>query len=272
MSSTQAFTIGSLFSGIGGFDLAAERVWGPGCVRWQVENDPFACRVLAKHWPDVERYGDIREVTGDELEPVDLVCGGFPCQPVSVAGLRRAENDPRWLWPEMARLVAALRPPWVVGENVPGLLRLGLDAVCADLERLGYTVGTLGIPAVAVGAPHLRERLWIVAYAESEGQSRRGVRRRTTTLGEAPDDGASNGSEAVADTYRAGLAVWESVSRDDGSQRSPAIGGGWWPVEPGVRRMVDGVPARVDRLRALGNAVVPQVAEFIFRRIAEAAA
>lgn len=127
--------VGSLFSGIGGFDLGLERAGMT--VKWQVENDPYCNRVLAKHWPDVTRYGDIKTIDWSEVEHVDLICGGFPCQPVSLAGKRQAQADERWLWPEFARAVCALRPRYVLVENVPGLLSKGLGDILGDLAALG---------------------------------------------------------------------------------------------------------------------------------------
>lgn len=244
-------TIGSLFSGIGGFDLAASRVWGWDCVRWQVEIDPWAQRVLAKHWPNVPRFGDIRELTGEELEPVELICGGFPCQPFSDAGRRRAQEDTRHLWPEMLRLVSALRPAWVVGENVPPLIRLGLDEVAGEMEDLGYAVEALCIPACAVGAPHIRERLWIVGrHTDSDPQSQIGA---VSARGQSD----TQSGRACASGMR---EAWHHVRSLD------------WTTEPGVGRVADGIPRRLDRLRGLGNAIVPQVAEVLFRLIDEAEA
>jgi len=129
-------TVGSLFSGIGGLDLGLERAGMT--VRWQVEQDAWCQRVLAKHWPDVPRYGDIKTIDWTEVEPIDLVCGGFPCQPVSLAGKRRAQDDPRWLWPEFARCLRVLRPRFALLENVPGLLSAGFGDVLGDLAALGY--------------------------------------------------------------------------------------------------------------------------------------
>ena len=153
---------GSLFSGTGGFDLGFDRA-GLECA-WQVENDPYCLRVLEKHWPDVKRYGDIREVDWDEVEKVEVICGGFPCQPVSQAGKRKAQADERWLWPEFARAIGALRPRFVVVENVPGLLFRGMGDVLADLAAFGYDAEWQVLSAQAFGAPHLRQRVWIVAY------------------------------------------------------------------------------------------------------------
>lgn len=295
-------TVGSLFSGIGGFDLAAERVWGSGRVRWQVEIDPFCSRVLTKHWPDVPRFGDIRELTGAELEPVDVVCGGFPCQPVSTAGKRRGAGDSRWLWPEMLRMVAAVKPAWVVAENVPGLLGLGLDEVLSGLEAAGYEVGAVGVPALAVGAPHVRQRLWIVAHDHGIGWSRRGTSGGSAqdAAGRPAGDEVGNSRSAVSNANGLGRgergrlgtlprrqAGQETVGScaNASSARLPQPGHeallgagrrdegravaerGWWTVEPGMGRVAHGVPARVDRLRSLGNAIVPQIAEMIFRWI-----
>jgi DNA (cytosine-5)-methyltransferase 1 len=261
-------TFGSLFAGIGGIDLGLERA-GWDC-RFQVEWDAFCQRVLAKHWPDVPRYGDIHEVHGvgahrdatgedgrqwDEgigrgqgptgeagcpscLPPVDLLAGGFPCQPFSVAGKQRRLDDDRWLWPEFARAIRELRPRFVLVENVPGLLvGGGMGAVLGDLAELGYDAEWESIPAAAVGAPHLRYRVWIIG-------TRRPEQRRL--LADA-DDGYLDAIDAL----RAGRGE----------------GRGWWDVEPDVGRVAHGVPARVDRLRALGNAVVPQVVEWIGRQL-----
>lgn len=139
-------------------------------IAWQVEIDPFCRRVLEKHWPHVPKYGDIREVKGSELEPVDLVAGGFPCQPFSYAGKRRGKEDDRYLWPEMLRIIKALKPRWVLGENVAGIVNLALDTVLSDLEGEGYETAMFIIPACAVGAPHRRDRVWIVAYFKTGEQ------------------------------------------------------------------------------------------------------
>lgn len=158
---------GSLFSGIGGFDLGLERA-GMECA-WQVEIDDYATKVLEKHWPDTSRYRDVWECGSANLESVDLICGGFPCQPVSHAGKQEGQNDERWLWPEFARIIGEIKPKWVLGENVPGLLsndsgRL-FGGILRDLAALGYNVEWNCIPASYVGAPHIRDRVWIIAHA-----------------------------------------------------------------------------------------------------------
>jgi DNA (cytosine-5)-methyltransferase 1 len=229
----------SLFAGVGGLDLGLERA-GMNVVG-QVEIDPFCRRVLAKHWPEVPRHDDVRTCVewwrGLGGRPVDVLAGGFPCQPASDAGLKLAQADPRWLWPAMADVISAVRPRWVVGENVSGLLRRGLADVLRDLARLGYRARAGYITACAVGAPHARRRLFIVAHAIGER-----CRARWPVAG----DG--------------------DVAATEGIGTQPA-GSSWWAVEPAVGRVAYGVPGRVDRIRGLGNAVVPQVAEYVGRLI-----
>ncbi|KKM68354.1 hypothetical protein LCGC14_1461650 [marine sediment metagenome] len=221
-------TVGSVFSGIGGIDLGLERAgWE---VKWQIEIDEWCRRVLTKHWPNVPKYGDVREPSGYDLEPVNLVAAGFPCQPVSLAGKQEAHSDPRWLWPELLRIVSEIRPRFVLLENVPGLLHRGMASVIGDLSSCGYNAEWNCIPAAAIGAPHLRYRIFIVAYANRPRLPQREEQK---------------------------LLV----------QRSSAIGSGWWSSEPDVGRVAHGIPSRVDRLRGLGNAVVPQVAEGIGREL-----
>ncbi len=299
--------VGSLFSGIGGLDLGLERAGME--IVWQIEIDEWCRRVLAKHWPNVRRYGDIKEVSGHELQAVDLICGGFPCQPVSVAGQRRGTDDRRWLWPEMARLIGVLRPRYVLVENVPGLFARGIDDVLGGLAESGYHAEWDRLSAAAFGAPHIRDRVFIVAYSERDrlegGQSTEGSqttkRRRFAEPSDAmadTDEPGSQGRERGVLQERprkqpigeGGALVADAA--DNGQPRSGgtragrarlADGGDWievfrenrrrpiresdWTVEPDVGRVAHGVPARVDRLRGLGNAVVPQVAEWLGRRI-----
>jgi DNA (cytosine-5)-methyltransferase 1 len=253
--------VGSLFSGIGGLDLGLERAGME--VIWQVENDPYCIKVLKKHWPNVRRHGDIREIDWSEVERPDLVCGGFPCQPCSVAGKRLGQADDRWLWPEFRRCLFYLRPQFVLVENVPGLLARGMGDVLGDLAGLGYDTEWESLPAAAVGAPHLRYRVFIVAHSERnglEGQQQAGTEARTTErVGEVADTEIFTERTRLPETEPGGVG-WRRLSDGD-----------WWAVEPAVGRVVNGVPSRVDRLRALGNAVVPQVAEWIGRRIMEVA-
>lgn len=268
-------TFGSLFAGIGGMDLGLERA-GWEC-RWQVEWDDFCQRILAKHWPDVRRYGDITQLTGYELEPVDLVCGGFPCQPVSKAGKQKAQADARWLWPEYARLLRVLRPPLALLENVPGLLNVNrgtaFGEVAGDLAEIGYDLEWECIPAAAVGAPHLRDRFFGVAYANDSGRIHRSLEvlaanGRVDALRQPEPSRA-----AMADTPGEGLEGRKqpATTREALTEfaRRNSEPGGIWAAEPGLDRVADGVPDWVDRIRALGNAVVPQVAEFVGRRLME---
>jgi len=409
-----------LFAGIGGFALGLEAT---GFFRTTcfVENEPYCQAVLRHHWPDVPVLGDIRDVRREDLPDPNpgLICGGFPCQPFSHAGKQRAQDDPRHLWPEMLRLIRECRPDWVIGENVTGLIKLGLDEVLSDLEGEGYATRTFNIPACAVGAPHIRQRLWVVAHAHSESEpdgafdgnagqrqlgfgfmadadsddggregsskslgretrlehsgcgtqrdmadaKRKGKGRRRVSgprkdksedrqgpsdksrgcredvadtrirrqrgagegqveqsggaeverTGQTVADAKSAGSQArgrdgmgtanrsrrnkgqsartssktdVADAKRTGTGVEEHrgggqgressrssqpevLRQEDGTGGAEGIaanGGGsedWWAVEPDVGRVAHGVPARVAQLRALGNAIVPQIAQEI---------
>ncbi len=233
-------TFGSLFSGIGGLDLGLERA-GLRC-QWQVENDPYCIRVLTKHWPSLPRYGDVRELSGSALEAVDVICGGFPCQPVSTAGRRQAQADPRWLWPHFARLVDELSPRYVIVENVPGLwTTTGGAEVVSDLATLGYDIRWDRLFAATVGTPHLRERVFIVAHPKRGRRQRRTRNLWTTGWTQSPHSRFIRG--------------W---------LRDPAE-----KPESGMGRVAHGVPSRLDRLRVLGNAVVPQVAEVIGRWLVE---
>lgn len=289
-------TVGSLFSGIGGFDLGLERAGMR--VEWQVENNDFCREVLKKHWPNTPCHYDITKIDWRDIPRVDLVCGGFPCQPFSLAGKQRGKADDRYLWPEVVRCLDALRPAWFLGENVPGLINLALDQVCTDLESLSYTVWPVCIPACAVDAPHQRQRVWIVAHTSRAG---RGLRSQPLSTGEEiahsradvahaecagsqghrGERGLGEGGEEV-EAGRGGdvadaLRLWElqsqGVEQDQWGRSSDESWEGFpgeWLPEPDVGRVADGVPRRVDRLRGLGNAVVPQVVEALGRMILEA--
>lgn len=237
-------TCGSLFSGIGGLDLGLQRAGFT--IRWQVERDAFCRRVLARHWPAVPRYADICELDVQQLERVELIAGGFPCQPVSVAGNQRAQADARWLWPEFARVVRALRPALVLVENVPGLLVGGVGDVVGDLAACGYDTEWDCLPASAVGADHVRDRVWIVAYADG---------RRCEVWRGAQLHRVERPSRRFPDRRS---VVWQFADAADAWGSS---------AESELDRVADGVPGRVDRLRALGNAVVPQIAEWLGRRL-----
>jgi DNA (cytosine-5)-methyltransferase 1 len=247
-------TFGSLFAGIGGIDLGLERA-GMSCA-WQVEIDEYARRVLAKHWPDVPRFGDIRDCGAHNLAPVDLICGGFPCQDISGAGRRAGIDGERsGLWSEYARIVGELRPRYVLVENVAALLVRGMGRVLGDLAAIGYDAEWSTLSACALGAPHTRERLFIIAHPHRE---RRGDGRVI-----APHHAVSPRSGWKATQAK---SKWQDVER----WISETVQAGMWSRSPAkVQRVADGVPARLveDRLRGLGNAVVPQVAEFIGRCI-----
>ncbi len=290
-------TFGSLFSGVGGMDLGLERA-GWRCA-FQVELDDYCRRILAQHWPNVPRYGDIREVDWHGVPRVDLLAGGFPCQPISNAGKRRAQADDRWLWPEFARAICGVRPRYVLVENVEPLTRRGLGLVLGDLADLGFDAEWEVLSAESVGAPHLRRRLFIVAYPQSEcgelrsaasgrpwgfagsgppladADRKRREARALSAAQRAPLRHATGRGEAVRDPERPRLALGEIFRGDAAAelaatQRANGSAGGWWFSEPGLDRVVDGVADRVDRLRAIGNGVVPQVAEWIGRRLLEA--
>ena len=231
--------VGSLFSGIGGFDLGFTVAGFE--IAWQVELDPYCRAVLAKHWPDVPRYNDIREVGSDVLQPVDVIVGGFPCQDLSVANARGEGLDGKdsGLWWEMLRVVSELQPRYIVVENVPRLINGGLDRVCGSLAKIGYSSEWNIISGADVGACHVRERAWIISYpnriagAQRNSYPQRGVEDR---IG--------------ANTIRHGL-----------------LGG--WETEPPLVRISDGVSNRVDRLRGLGNSCIPHIAATIAQLIQE---
>jgi DNA (cytosine-5)-methyltransferase 1 len=241
------FKLLDLFSGIGGFSLGLERSGGFKTVAF-CEIDPFCRRVLKKHWPEVPQYDDVRTLTADRLAAdgiaVDAICGGFPCQDISVAGNGAGLAGERsGLWFEYARIVGELRPQYVIVENVGALLSRGLDAVLGSLASLGYDAEWHCIPASYVGAPHIRDRVWIVAY---------------------PNEGGACGLVEGVDFGAHGQG-W-TRGQADLLARDPFRGNNLRP-QPLVRRMDDGISDRVDRVGALGNAVVPQIPEFIGRAI-----
>ena len=173
-----------LFSGIGGFALAAK--WNGYRTVGFCDNEPYAQAVLKKHWPEVQCHKDIREARGELYAGVTLLTGGFPCQPFSVAGKQRGKDDNRYLWPEMLRVIQEAKPTWIIGENVAGIVNLALDQVCADLEGQGYEVEPIIVPACAVDAQHRRDRVWIVAH--STGGKRGGLQDKSRTQGAQSSD------------------------------------------------------------------------------------
>lgn len=278
-----------LCSGIGGFALAAR--W----IGWKTigfaEIDEFASRVLEKHWPGVPNYGDIRSVPDGTR--ADIITAGFPCQPYSCAGKRLGDEDDRAIWTFVIEVVKRVQPRWCVFENVAGIINMALDGVLSDLEAEGYEVGTVVVPACAVNAPHRRDRVWIVAHSGNFG-SRTGERpeicrerKEATSGGEALADAYSNDRHRRSGYVQVGRCRSESKAALDGQPAGverlakPCLGrevdglpgwldGAWdgdW--ERGVPRVSTGVKDRAKRLKALGNAIVPQVVFQIFRSIAE---
>lgn len=246
----------SLFSGIGGMDLGLDRA-GFRTIG-QVELDPYCRSVLARHWPEVPRHDDVRTVPAwwrsEPREPVSLVSGGFPCQPFSHAGNQLGMADERWGWPWMRDVIAAVRPQFVIAENVPGLLSdtEAFATILADLSALGFSVEWSILSACQMGAPHMRKRLFTVAHAGSFGRIR-GTGSEGTG-GQAPER-----SETGSDPG------------DKGRSLIPARPASHWGTEPELDRMANGIPNWSHRSKAIGNAVVPQVAEFVGRMILERA-
>lgn len=290
-------TFGSLFAGIGGFDLGFERA-GFEC-RWQVEIDEYATKILEKHWPKVHRERDIRECNASNLKRVDCIIGGFPCQDISYAGRGAGLAAERsGLFFEAVRLVRELQPRAVVLENVAALLTRGLDRVLGTLAEIGYDARWHCIPAAAVGAPHIRDRVFIIATLAntncercSEARcSESGCRssgcgssladarcelRQPWSISESRSEETSHRNTEADDAKRRGEDVADTKSvyaqRLDNRSREVKLGrSSWWAVEPAVGRVANGIPARVDRLRCLGNAIVPQVAEVVAKMTLEA--
>ena len=304
-----------LFSGIGGFSHGLDKV-GFKTVAF-CEMDEYCKLVLQKHWKGVKIYNDVKELKGKEIikehGTIDIVVGGFPCQPFSVAGARKGTDDNRHLWPEMFRIIKELKPRWVIGENVRGIVSIQngmvFENVCTDLEGEGYEVRAFNIPAAGVGAPHKRERIWIVA------NSRRTLRQGSELEGENANESkqenadqyqrsSSTSTDNVADTHtrlsngsveevqsgrqtfdtssqRTDVAYTysqrqqeqcgtESVQKEGNeSQRSSSQARHTgWESEPDVGRVAHGLSGRVHRLKALGNSIVPKIAEEIGRAIA----
>jgi DNA (cytosine-5)-methyltransferase 1 len=282
-----------LFSGIGGFSLGLERA-GMRTVAF-CEIDPFCRRVLAKHWPGVPCYDDITTLTAarlaaDGTRNIDVICGGFSCQDISVAGKGAGiEGSRSGLWSEYARIIGEVRPRYVIVENVAALLGRGLERVLGDLAALGYDAEWHCIPAAAIGAPHRRDRIWIIAYPFSNSMrdepGRRDGAYRSSARSPANDGEAWLVADAAGSrcergeigslSFEEGQPLPGSRSQnvaDADSQPSRRLAIAWgecghWLAEPDVGRVAHGVTARVDRLRSLGNAVVPQIPEMIGRAI-----
>lgn len=274
----------SLFAGIGGFDLGLERTGGFETVAF-CEIDPFCQRVLAKHWPGVPCYDDVRTLTGEALRAdgivPDVIVGGFPCQDISVAGaLGGIEAERSGLWSEFARLIGEIRPGYVVVENVANLLAGPSEQpggwfgrVLGDLASLGLDAEWHCIPASAVGAPHRRDRAWIVAHSPFVQRNGGEHNRRGDSEGTVPISQSRDGScnENVADAEQGRLAAWDE--QHDGRDPILLAAGSCergrdkfrqaWRSEPRLGRVAYGLPDQMDRLQSLGNAVVPQIPELI---------
>ncbi|MGH3425715.1 MAG: DNA cytosine methyltransferase [Nocardioidaceae bacterium] len=264
----------SLFAGIGGLELGLERAGMT--VVGQVELDPFCREVLAKHWPEVPRHDDVRTTVewwrGAVRPAVDVVCGGFPCQPVSLAGRGLAQEDERWLWPAFAAVLRDLRPRYAILENVTGLLGRGAGVVLGDLAEIGYDAEWDCVPAATVGAPHRRDRWFCVAYPNGLRRTAAAQHRVGAQPGQEWQDGQSRDAGArprdVADADNSGRDGRPRIF-GQGRRGQPAHRD-WWAAEPDVGRVANGIPGRVDRLKGLGNAVVPHVTEHIGRLVMEA--
>ena len=359
-----------LFSGIGGFSLGLEATGGFETMAF-CDIEEYPRQVLQKHWPHVKQYKDIKELNyerlkADGIDSIDIITGGYPCQPFSVAGRKKGEEDPRHLWPEYFRLVKELRPTWVIGENVSGHIKLGLDTVIEDLESEDYSVRPFSISASSIGANHQRERIWIMAYSErnynfneeqrvngeekkisreyrednsTTRQSSRASAARTQSDSHVEDSRCSqwpraelrgenenetrqenaNQFKRSSSTSEVDVANSESISSDGREDREYSkegntkreVGGvssqvansdserlqrqwqsrnkfrsqfttaesseegqrtmdqGWWESEPNVGRVAHGIPKRVDRLKSLGNSLVPQIPYYIGKTILE---
>jgi DNA (cytosine-5)-methyltransferase 1 len=297
------FNHGSLFSGIGGFDLAAQ--WMNWNNVFQVEIDNYCQKLLTKNFPNVTKYTDIREFDGKQYAgTVDIISGGFPCQPFSNAGKKQGTKDDRYLWPEMLRVVREIQPIAILGENVPGIIGMELENVLSDLENAAYRTQTFVIPACGKNAPHKRERVWIIAYNDSFGSKFRSANSEIKT------ETASERSNIQFETYRLsnksnatnpsnswiksmqqqgknGIYKSEIITnsnsfgqqehgqlerpvcskKDTEWKASWAYNDGRWPTQSPVCGRNDGIPNRVDRLKGLGNAIVPQIAFELFRSI-----
>lgn len=270
-------TFGSLFAGIGGFDLGLERA-GMVC-KWQVERDDYATRVLERHWPAVRRWREAETFPpNDEFDwSVDVVCAGVPCQPISQAGKRKGKADERWMWGECLRIVATLCPRFFVAENPVNLLNddrgRTFTGIVRAIASLGYVCEWHVIRAADVGARHRRPRVWIVAYPDELRRqggeppaSLQGVGKAWNESPRGSQPGRSRRHPLAAST-RFGDSLRRERETAAGVSGLPGAARVHWAAEPNVGRVVDGLPARVDRLRCLGNSVVPQITEVVGRAI-----
>ena len=270
--------IGSLFAGIGGFELGLERAIPESETIWQVEQNPFCQKVLAKHWPDAKIYNDVRNITKDNVEPIDILCGGFPCQDISLAGKGRGlHGEKSGLWWEMLRIISELRPRIVVMENVAAVLIRGGCEVVGSLAEIGYCTEWTVISARDFGAPHLRRRWFAVAYSDITHCQRDRIyfglckKYSDSDLSFSSDSDSRRSSEWSS--HSSGM---EKIRQSSDKYRRPCSKKdgidtrNYWtknaPVSP-LCGVDDGIPDRLDRLRALGNAIVPQCSEWVGQQI-----
>lgn len=263
--------LGSLFSGGGLGDLGFMAAGMD--IAWQVEIDEYCQKILALRFPESEKYRDIKNIKGTAHAKVDILTGGFPCQPFSVAGKQKGKEDNRYLWPEMLRVIKECRPRWVVGENVPGIINMALDTVCSDLEAEGYEVWPIVFPSHALGAWHKRDRLWIVGYSKHDGLSKPEVRRSMyePSISKEQDEGIKSKragllSENVANSSD---ARFKRVCEWKNKAIKSFVFGEYWKSEPAVGRVANGITDRVHRLKMLGNGQVPACTYVIGKMIME---
>jgi len=282
-----------LFSGIGGFSLAAS--WCNIETVAFCETDKFCQKVLNKNFPGIEIYEDIKKLNGKEITDkygaIDIICGGFPCQPFSVAGKRKGKEDDRYLWPEMLRVISEIKPAWVVGENVTGIVSMELGKVCSDLEAEGYEVQPLIIPACGVNAPHRRNRVWIIANTDDLRYRRRGIHGNGEPEKQQIYKNVKNNGDGIwSETPASDNQLEQATSNGDSKYIKEFIRGDklgnkgkegssgrcihatnwdrdWFEVATKLCRVDDGLPNRVDRIKSLGNSIVPEVAYEILKSI-----
>ena len=285
---------GSLFTGIGGFDLAAE--WMGWTNIFQVEWGSYCQKVLKKNFKNIELYGDIKEFKGEKYRgTIDILTGGVPCQPSSIAGQRKGENDDRWLWPEMLRVVREVKPPFIICENPPGIISLGhgkpFASILSTLENEGYQIELFIIPACGIQAPHKRDRVWIIAYSDS---NRKMVQRRNRdnnnkewNLPEKIQERKNKQSGIIksitkkidSDTNISGFqigissklkSIYNQAKKSQGCKFTRTYPKNYWskfPTQSPFCGRNDGISNRVHRVKGLGNAIVPQVAFELFKAI-----
>jgi len=268
-------THGALFNGIGGFSLAA-RNQGISTI-WECEINDYCNRLSQKNFPEIKtRYRDIKDMTNEKnkIESVSIISGGFPCQPFSTAGKQRGQNDNRYLWPQTIEVIKHVRPDWIILENVPGIINMELGNVLNDVESADYQLPVdqqgrkivFVVPALAVGANHIRHRVWIMAHSMQCGNRNTKKKRQLEEIsgnrfGHSSDLANAENTNRRRPNREKNEGRW---NQEIGGQGEPIGRSQHWEVEPPVGRVANGIPRRVDRLKGLGNAIVPQIAEIFF--------